>query len=612
MVVRQLALLAAALLWPALCNAQSPTFGTVTSNSQLRVLSAKQYGTVTRLGMFAAGDVPPLVFTPTTAPCTLNGGTGDGGSQVPSFDGGCFIATPSDGMLHALNFPGVDPTGVTSSSVGLAAAMNALNSAKVAKLYIDKGTYLIDGNGANCNHASSCAQTKNWVIEFAPGSVLKASASLVKPVLWIDDSTSANTYTLDLIRPHIDTSLMNCPGPSGGSCGLGQSVAIENYYQLRTTIMDPNLYGGATYSSAGSEDGWTPVANVMAQMRGGTIQGYWGGGIYASGNLLSTNPPPNFNLTVIGTYFQHDATGVECKFSGYSCKITSSHFYYCANDIGAFWAGIEPPPNTVIAIGNHHKFTSTRAWYIQGPARATISNEVVEDIGYDENGANPNSSAVGLYDDGATDITFSNNNLSYKAWIPIVSVPAIEAITDTFNAVQYDGGFIHGSHNVINNFNLGFYEATSGGNAILASDLRDTIMTSVVTPISSTTGNVAGTIFDYFNNIGVFTHTVGGRVAGYINRVVNYSLAAVGTLTNTQTSAQQVIPLTGVLLGDSIIVNRASGTFTSWAGLSVSAYPQNGMVALYIYNGTGNTLNFATMEPGSNPALITIQAERGN
>jgi hypothetical protein len=580
---------------------------TVISNTQLQALPASQYSSVLRMG------VHPLWFTPSTAPCPISGG--DGGSQVPSSDGGCFLATPSDGMLHALDFPGVDPTGATSSSLGLTAAASALNSAKVAKLYIDQGTYLIDGNGLDCNQSSACAQQKNWVIEFAPGAVLKAASSMVKPIIWIDDATLANTYTLDLILPHIDTSAMNCPAPTAGSCGLGNSVAIENYYQLRTTLTAPNLYGGATYKNAGSEDGWTPVANILAEMRGGTIQGYWGGGIYASGNLVANNPPANLNVTVIGGYFWHDATGFECKFSAYSCKIANSHFYYCSNDIGSFWAGspaTQPPANTIIAIGNHHKFTGARAWYIQGPTRATIAGEVVEDIGYDETGANPNSNAVGLFDDGSIDITFANNNMSYKAWAPIANVPAIEVVTDTFNGTKYGGGFVHGSGNVINGFTLGFYEATSAGNAILASDLRDTTITGVTTPIGSPGGNVPGTIFDYFNNVGVFTHTVGGKRAGFINQVVGQSLAAVGSLAAAGTSAAQTIPLTGTLPGDALTVTPGSANLTSWAAVRFSVYAGTNQIVLYVYNGAGSALNFATMEAGSTPALVNIQANRGS
>ncbi|AYG68901.1 MULTISPECIES: hypothetical protein [unclassified Rhizobium] len=53
---------------------------------------------VMRLGYAAAGDAPPLVYVASSSPCSMNSGSGDGGAQVPSADGKCWIAIfPAEG-----------------------------------------------------------------------------------------------------------------------------------------------------------------------------------------------------------------------------------------------------------------------------------------------------------------------------------------------------------------------------------------------------------------------------------------------------------------------------------------------------------------------------------
>jgi hypothetical protein len=65
---------------------------TAVSNTALSAIASTAYPQVTRLGYAAAGDSPPVVYTPSVSACSLNAGAGDGGSQVPSADGKCWIA----------------------------------------------------------------------------------------------------------------------------------------------------------------------------------------------------------------------------------------------------------------------------------------------------------------------------------------------------------------------------------------------------------------------------------------------------------------------------------------------------------------------------------------
>jgi hypothetical protein len=65
----------------------------VLNNAMFGYLSPAQYIAVQRLGVVSLGDAsPPLTFTTSTSPCSLNAGAGDGGSQVPMANGGCAFA----------------------------------------------------------------------------------------------------------------------------------------------------------------------------------------------------------------------------------------------------------------------------------------------------------------------------------------------------------------------------------------------------------------------------------------------------------------------------------------------------------------------------------------
>jgi hypothetical protein len=80
-------------------NCVSITGGiTAASNSVLEATPSTATTSIVRLGFDTPGDSPSLQFIPSNAACSLNAGAGDGGSQVPSADGKCWLASfPSTG-----------------------------------------------------------------------------------------------------------------------------------------------------------------------------------------------------------------------------------------------------------------------------------------------------------------------------------------------------------------------------------------------------------------------------------------------------------------------------------------------------------------------------------
>lgn len=116
-------------------------FPTVPTNAALRALSTATTSTVTRLGFYASGDAPPLVYTASGSACALSAGNGDNGSQVKSADSKCWIANFS-GRADARQW-GVKPdAGTTDNSTTMAnAAAWVAASPLTNKLVFSSGTY---------------------------------------------------------------------------------------------------------------------------------------------------------------------------------------------------------------------------------------------------------------------------------------------------------------------------------------------------------------------------------------------------------------------------------------------------------------------------------------
>ena len=91
-------IIAGALFYGVPASALDPTVSTTDTNATLHLIPSTAYKAITRLGVFAKYDAPDLLFKPSNSACSLNAGAGDGGSQVQSADGKCWLAVfPSFG-----------------------------------------------------------------------------------------------------------------------------------------------------------------------------------------------------------------------------------------------------------------------------------------------------------------------------------------------------------------------------------------------------------------------------------------------------------------------------------------------------------------------------------
>lgn len=101
----------------------------VDTNAALQAFSTLSASKVVRDGYAAAGDAAPLAYTASGDACSLNAGAGDGGSQVPSADGKCWLANlKGQGLVSEW---GADMTGTNDATSATQACLNAVGSGGV-------------------------------------------------------------------------------------------------------------------------------------------------------------------------------------------------------------------------------------------------------------------------------------------------------------------------------------------------------------------------------------------------------------------------------------------------------------------------------------------------
>ena len=120
---------------------------TVNNNTQLTALPSSITVAV-RLGFAAAGDAPATTYTRSNSACSLNAGAGDGGSQVPTSDGKCWIGQISPSNIDVTIFGAsksvsADATAQIQAAINYAGTLASSGTYTGAVVHLPAGEYLI-------------------------------------------------------------------------------------------------------------------------------------------------------------------------------------------------------------------------------------------------------------------------------------------------------------------------------------------------------------------------------------------------------------------------------------------------------------------------------------
>lgn len=145
--------------WPLKVSTGLPY---VANNAALAALGAGQYTTVYRQSFALLGDGGAAIYNWSTSPCSLNSGTGDGGSQIPPNTGtGCWLAVFNDTTVINARIWGAKGDGVTNDSRAIQAAINTASSlgGRTVVLPATGHAYLLNtgltiGNGSGITNVS--------------------------------------------------------------------------------------------------------------------------------------------------------------------------------------------------------------------------------------------------------------------------------------------------------------------------------------------------------------------------------------------------------------------------------------------------------------------------
>lgn len=193
----------------------------VSTNAALTALASTYAGSIVRDGYYAAGDSPAVLYTASGSACSLNAGAGDGGSQVQSSDGKCWIAAFGS-EIDARAF------GVLTSAIdNVAPLVKAINAAALAKtrLVLPPGTI---------NLASASLAAISGIALPSNTSIIGAGARATK--LLVTGSTAANLFTATNVS-HVRVTNVYAVG-NGIDGGFGDGAFINVSLHKETASAD--------------------------------------------------------------------------------------------------------------------------------------------------------------------------------------------------------------------------------------------------------------------------------------------------------------------------------------------------------------------------------------
>lgn len=216
------------------------TAPTAASNAVLEGYSTAPFNRVWRTGFAAEGDSPAVLYTGRSSACTLDSGAGDGGSQVPSSNGGCWIAQFQTSSADVRDW-GANGT-VALDDTAFTNGMAYLSAHGGGNLLVPVGAFYLDPITEPVGVTIKGEATGPFDGNASPVTTVAAPTLLV-------NSTATPFITMN-------------------NFGNGvQDVLIYYPSQVAPTATTPNVYPATLYSASGSDG----IVNIL---RDTIVNGY--------------------------------------------------------------------------------------------------------------------------------------------------------------------------------------------------------------------------------------------------------------------------------------------------------------------------------------------------
>jgi hypothetical protein len=321
---------------------------TAPTNAAMSALPAST-GSVIRTGVTTNGDSPSVYFLASTSPCTLNGGAGDVGSQVPitATGGGCWLASPI--VLDVRDF-GAASNGVTDDTAAIQATSNAAQAGQTVYL----GNDLISAK----TYAKAGVIYKGGVIQWTTTAALRG-AFIAADDTQFEDITFIGSGTVGSGTPLYQSAI-----ESGGTTVSGTTpanrVKITNCHFSNMTL--GIFTGGDTGQSIPA--GWIIKGNTFTNMVGtpGLSEGYGANLSPAQDSVVANNTFTTIrrhsiylagganNIAVVGNDVDGD-DNIAIVLNAYTNQNPNSNITIANNNIRNLTKSIAYGYNSSVGIG---------------------------------------------------------------------------------------------------------------------------------------------------------------------------------------------------------------------------------------------------------------------
>ena len=281
----------------------------VANATALRALASTANVIVIRDGFAKAGDAQQLPYLPSSSPCPISGG--DGGSQIPTSDGKCWLAVFPEGRVDVREF-GATGNGSTNDTAAVVAARNfvATNTA-LYYLYFSPGKYEISylplqvagfrlrGAGHNLVTLQRLAGSANSVL-IDPGFSAQGNSA---PAV---NSVSIEGVTLDgnkanITQPTLDYYEVGALFTNNSYCNV-RDVVAQNFWVAGVTLVINSNYchaqGSSNNNGPGPSGGAIYPGFDINSSKFDVVDWISTGGDYIGGRILDNSWGDHFKITV--------------------------------------------------------------------------------------------------------------------------------------------------------------------------------------------------------------------------------------------------------------------------------------------------------------------------